>query len=451
MNYQDIKACDATRHADALFMQFTLEKKDVMNLIIPSAPIGVVDKKSTSSNVVDNKHPLIITDKLWGNKGILLIDNNCMCNMGKGNIFGNSKCAHCKNIGRLSNYVSTPFYIENGKQVGKMLVVDRITINFPLLMSVRERAEKTQPSVIELDTFTNGLIQQWLLQEVMIASKLPHYVHYRTAFVCRNEGFYVYDHVLPIKQIATRGNLIDARLINGVLVLSVLPGIMRSLLVQLIIMFKTLNECKFDSTTIPAIVFKDELCSYMYDGVHVQGSFIIALQHLENARITVSSPNSDKITVFPQTIHSDIQHSKNNVIIEENISDSKGYMFLPEVASVSSEVKTHFMYKNTLNEQLLRDNNCSLAYNFYAVLLNLITIPEIQRSIYQDKGLKRLWSALWPSGVADTINNKITEISQLDQTTDTVKSSILPENILNGIRMHCDIVNHAWKLIKSGY
>ena len=194
--YHDIECCEWTRGIDTLLERYKQDREEITYLVL--------------------NDPEKLVQTMWRAEGPLAIDNECLCQMGRGENRSPFACAQCKNLRRLIDFrlggVERPFKIECGKDAGKDLIVASSEINSPFINWDEDSARKAKGYVqqyhnlticgtpeingmrcITGDTFTTRTIILWMIHKLFSEQGLPHVPTMHTAFVCRGIGYSLYD------------------------------------------------------------------------------------------------------------------------------------------------------------------------------------------------------------------------------------------------------------------
>ena len=194
--YHDIECCEWTRGIDTLIERYKQDREELTYLVL--------------------NDPDKLVQTIWRAEGPLAIDNECLCQMGRGENRSPFACAQCKNLRRLIDFrlggVERPFKIECGKDAGKDLIVASSEINMPFINWDEDSARKARVYVqqyhnlticgtpdingmrcITGDTFTTRTIILWMIHKLFSERGLPHVPTMHTAFVCRGIGYSLYD------------------------------------------------------------------------------------------------------------------------------------------------------------------------------------------------------------------------------------------------------------------
>jgi len=111
--YHDFECCEWTRGVDTLLFRYKQDREEITSLIL------------------NNPDKLVQT--IWKADGPLAVDNECRCQMGKGENRSPFACAQFKNLRRLIDFrlggIERPFQLECGESAGKNLIVASSEIN----------------------------------------------------------------------------------------------------------------------------------------------------------------------------------------------------------------------------------------------------------------------------------------------------------------------------------
>ena len=271
----NIKYSECTRNIDNMLSRFESDRTKIVSYLL-------------------HDHVKFV-NLIWSDKSPLNIDRECLCNMGQrltdinlderinGKYVFNQTlsnfyvCSQCKNIGRIvkcspsssipSSPINNPFYIECGNLAGKMLVltqhhIDNIFIkfdNYPL-SNILFPQIRNDIDYMGCDYFTNQIIINWYLYQELQKYKLPHLSLIYTAFICRDNGYYLSEHsdIGNISNLQQYSNLLstnDESLVNLPInkELNYTPlkvHIVAEIIKQLFVTFQFLNKYNFSYGSI---------------------------------------------------------------------------------------------------------------------------------------------------------------------------------------------------------
>jgi hypothetical protein len=325
--YHDLECCEWTRGIDTLLFRYKQDRDQITNLIL--------------------EEPEELINTIWKSESPLAIDNECRCQMGKGEIRSPFACAQCKSLRRIIDFrlggTERGFQIECGDSAGTNLIVASSEINAPFLALDMDAARRARfyvqqyhnlticgtPDISDLycitgDSFTIRTLIVWMIRRIFDEKNLPHCPLVHTAFICRGIGYSLYD--LPsIGSISDLHKIADYHEINPRDVglksqhfayARLKSSIARTIIVQLLVILLELMEVNFSHGTpsMHGLVFTKDPVSYAYNGVHVEGPITVQISDLWNASATFNG-----IHYFPKNV-------KSSMYLEKN-------MFVPEIAS----------------------------------------------------------------------------------------------------------------------
>lgn len=325
--YHDFECCEWTRGIDTLLFRYKQDREEVASLI--------------------ESNPDKLINTIWKSDGPLAIDNQCRCQMGKGEKRSPFACAQCKNLRRLIDFrlggVERPFQIECGEYAGKNLIVSSTDIIAPFLMWDEDSARKARnyvqqyhnlticgtPNVNNLkcitgDSFTIRTLIMWMIAKRFVEKGLPHIPTLQTAFICSGIGYSLYDMptigtISELHKIETYHNLdltSNSMKSQHFAYTPLKTDIARTIILQLLVTLLELSLINFSHGTpsIHGLIFTKDPVSYIYDGVHIEGPITLKISDMWNSSATFSNTH-----FFPKNI-------KSSIYIERN-------MFIPEIAT----------------------------------------------------------------------------------------------------------------------
>jgi len=463
--YHDFECCEWTRGVDTLLDRFINDQTQVTTLI-------------------ETNPDKLITD-IWKQEGPLAIDNNCRCQMGKGDRRSPYTCAQCKNLRRLIDFryggVDRPFRIECGEAIGKNFIVTSTNISNPFLNWDPDSARRARhylqqyqnlticgtPNIENMrcltgDSFTISTLIQWMISKQFSNKNIPHCPINYTSFICNGVGYSL--SIVP--DIGTINDLhkiegyhersMDSMRSQHIAYSSLKNSVTRSIIIQLLVILKELSSISFShgNPGIQSLIFTRDPISYSYDNIHVHGPLTLKISNFSNSSATFGQDH-----YFPKNI-------KTSMYIERN-------MFIPEI--VTKNVSMAYCQKNidnvckNDNVAVYRLTNSTIdiydamrhigfplysgSFDFYCFMVALMSDKSFFDSVLKDPKLYRIWSMMWLSEDISAVETEIQNIHNLEQQGQT---STLPQNtnIINVIRskwLRCDIVNYIWSLVKLGW
>lgn len=341
--YHDIECCEWTRGIDTLLFRYKQDREEITSMIL------------------NNPDKLVQT--IWKADGPLAVDNECRCQMGKGENRSPFTCAQCKNLRRLIDFrlggIERPFQLECGESAGKNLIVASSEINDPFLNWDEESARKAQvyvqqyhnlticgtPNIddtkcITGDNFTIRTLILWMIYKIFSDQGLPHIPLMHTAFICRGVGYSLYNmptigtltalhgiesyhDVNPIGKnpvgfspITSTQPVVTSMKSQHLAFTPLKSSIARTIIIQLLVILLELSKVNFSHGTpsIHALIFTKDPVSYSYDGVHVEGPITLQISDLWNSSATFNN------------VHYFSKNIKSSMYLERG-------MFVPEIST----------------------------------------------------------------------------------------------------------------------
>lgn len=426
--YHDVGLCDVNFGVDKLLNKYKHDKDTIVSLLMQDP-----DK-------------LIAT--VWQHDGPLAVDHECRCKMGDGDKRSPFSCSQCKNIGRIKNLGNNEphFSIGCGSYIGKLLVVSTIDICKPFLNWDQEAFEKSLSytyqyqklaicgtninnniNCISGDQFTIRTLIMWGLDKILMNKGLPHMLNLYTAFICNNKGHSITDK-------PDFSNLDDLAA-NGYLNITTAKSIITQLLASLL----ELNKVNFShgNAGAHALVYMKEPVSYQYDRRYVEGPITLKIVDLWQSSATFSN-----IHYFSKDIKSDIDTFKS--------------VFVPEIES--SNCKSNYCKTATIPVYRLTNETVDIyramrhqgtplfvgSFDFYCFMVSLMTHKKFRDVIMSDNKLYGLWTEMFQPDDLSYVERKI---KICGCKTGSVNDNELAINIIRGVWLRCDIVNHLWEII----
>lgn len=332
VKYHDIECCEWTRGIDRLMARYEQDRHEITSLVL------------------DDPNTLIAT--IWKSEGPLAIDNECRCQMGRGENRSTFACAQCRTLRRLIDFrlggVERGFQIECGDSAGTNLIVASSEVNSPFLAWDETAANRARfyvhqyhnlticgtPDVSGLrcitgDAFTIRTIINWMIYRLFQEKNLPHCPLVHTAFVCRNIGYSLYTlpsigsladlHKIPSYHDINRQSFPSSSSPLSTDQTTIHPlkvAVARTMIMQLLVMLLELMQINFSHGTpsVHGLIFNKDPVSYLYDGVHIEGPLTVQIADLWNASATIN-----QVHYFPKRFASSMYLEKG--------------MFVPEIVT----------------------------------------------------------------------------------------------------------------------
>ena len=488
INVNSIEWVETTRNIDNMLSQF---KKDRDYII---------------SNLDDNIDRLIID--LWTPSSPVCFDKKCLFNMaqtqeiytleerieGK-NIINDGvlnyyTCPQCKNMKRLIDFRKTkigqPFYIECGDSAGEQLIITEASID--KLYILKESPPATVKRVLEnpyitslkkcssgcnnnnvcdiksyesmdyigLDSFSNNMLINWYLNNKLEELGIPNVITMHIAYVCTNKGYslYEYPNIGRIRHLQEYPELLEhtdrpsptAKADDKV---SISKDVTKGIIMQL---FATLHALKvFDFShggpSSRSLLLKNSICSYMYDGVHVESPVTIKLCDLHHAGITVGNNrlyNKSVIAdeellkipfkpIIETTIITPFSFDHNNE--NENIT-----IYRLKNPQKNFQEAMLFMYIKHLGFPIFQSS-----FDAYGFMVSLMADRAFYLTVMSDESMYLLWRGMWLPEEFENIQDKIQKLHDSPDPMTRVDKVL---RVLAGFGLRCDMIEHGWDMIK---
>lgn len=452
MNYHNIDCCEWTRGVDTLLNHYHKNREYIISLM--------------------KNNPKLLIDIIWTRNGPLGIDNDCQCQMGKGNRRSPFACAQCKNLQRLIDFrmggAEKAVQLECGQHAGKNIIVTSTEVLHPFLHWDDEATQRAQSYIQQYhnltmcgtpstsfrcmvgDSFTIRTLVLWMIASQFAEKGLPHCPNLYSVFICRNTGYSVYEmpDIGPLSELHKYSYYHDTYN-QG----SLQASIVRSIIMQLIVMLNELTTLNFSHGTpsINGLIFTSEPVSYLYDGVPIQGEVTVQISDLWNASATLNG-----VHFFPKNLETAI-HLERNIFIPEiaTKSVSMAYCELKDEVKDVCKPNSINMYRLTTTTMeiysAIRHIGFPLyagSFDLYCFMVSLMCDPHFYTTVINHDSLYRLWSMMWLREDLEVVEQAIVEMHK----NDNIKNNALVViDIIRGKWLRCDIIKHLWSLIKKGW
>lgn len=416
--YQDYGHCESTLSADNLLSQYENDRNAILEYL--------------------RDDPNYLVKTTWKEGSLLAIDNQCQCQMGKGNIRTKFICAQCKNLRRLIDFnkSSEPFQIECGKFSGKTMIVSKVDVTAPNLswndeVGIRAGNYIKQYQNVTMcgtpnmqgkkyitgDCFTIRTFIMWILHHHLNKKGLPHIPNLRSVFICNNIGYSLYDapSIGNIKTLETR----------------LTSPIVKDIILQLLVIFTELSSMNFShgNPSSKGILFSESPVSYKYNGRNIISPITVQIADMWNSSLTFND-----VHYYPKNISPTIEMEKNFVA--------------PEISTkVGEETGDNFYRLNndTMNiYNTIRHIGFPLyvgSFDFYCFMVSLMCNRYFYYYVVTDGFLSTLWSSIWLREDINNVNQRI----QVYHTKEVEgRSNHNPVDIIKGLWLRCNVLNYVW-------
>lgn len=474
--YHNINCCDYTIGIDNLLLAYHNDRNNVIDMIV--------------------NDPQQLIDTIWQINGPLAIDNECKCQMGKGDVMSSFACAQCKNIKRLTDFriggVEIPFSIQCGELSGTELIIAMSDIlgNRPYLQwddSAIRRAQnyyRQHPQAklcgaslthndrcIVGDSFTIRTLILWTISRIFTDKGLPHAPMLHTAFVCHNVGYSLYNNTT----IGSYEKFIEyySKPIDELAI--------KQILMQLIVILKELQQINFTHGTpsIHGLIWNNEPVSYIYDGVHISAPFTLQITDLWNSSATLgnvhyysrnirTSFSFERDFFYPEIImkQTTMAYCQDNVVIGTDkvniacpIGKGSKYCTANESQSAgvcdSTRITFYKLTQSTINiYSAMRHCGFPLysgSFDCYCFIVALMCQKNIFDCVIETPNLYRLWSMMWLKEDIIRIESLLQEYHINNDIVNRRANGQYVIEIIKNAWLRCDIIDHLWKLFKLGW
>lgn len=442
VDYNNVECCEKTRKVDDLLTKYRLERIKTIDLLVTD--------------------PGALMERMWapaGKGGLLMVDNNCLCRMGKGEIRSPFSCAQCKSIGRLMDFgvkqVGETFILECGLEGGRELIVREQTIgglylrwdpqadhrnklylsSYPAVASCGTETTDNTRCVVG-DSFTTKILTSWIVERVMINKDIPHTLRMHTAFVCRNTGYTMSDyprlgtiaHLQHHKQYLDSGELRSPKARRDVWY-PLKSNVVRSIILQLVVALKELSSINFvhGAPSANVLLFRERDCDYTYEGLRVTSPITLKIGDYSNSSFTFND-----IHVYPYSKKFDFYAKRTPYVPEiRTIRNVMSYCQLNESAPTSDVCrKTAFNIYRLKGDMInifsyMRHSGIPIyagSFDFYCFMVSLMCDKAFYNTVMNNQEIYRLWSMMWLLEDLPVIEERITQQHDILQQANRVKS-----------------------------
>jgi hypothetical protein len=487
LNVTDMSYCENTRNIDNMLSQFQKDRKYIVSLIDTDIDRLIVE--------------------LWSPMSPVCFDNKCLFNMGRtlqqmslgervsGNIVVNEgvvnfyTCPQCKNMKRLVDFTETrigePFYIECGCSAGQQLIVTET--NICKLFVLKESPPPTvaralkNPYITDLnrcsagcntevcsvknygtmdyigsDAYTNNVLINWYLNQKLSEMNIPNVITMHIGFVCSGKGYSLYEYpdIGRLRHLQEHPEYLGqngqpsptAKADDKV---PISKDTVKGIIMQLFGVLHALKSYDFShgGPSSRSILFKKEICSYLYDGVHVEGPITLKLCDLNHAGITVCNkrfynksviadeemlkkpfrPIIDTVSITPFSFN---RNNADQTVTIYRLKDPNQYL----------QEAMLFMYIKHLGLPIYQSS-----FDVYGFMISLMADRAFYITVMSDESMYSLWRSMWMPDEFELVQDKIQKIHKYPDPMTRVDKVL---RFLAGFGLRCDMIDHGWNRIK---
>ncbi len=497
VNSTDISYCEITRNIDNMLFQFQKDREYVVHLVENKISRLIADLWSVGSPVcIDNKCLFNMGKSNENNSLEDRIEGNVIINDGVVNYY---ICSQCKNMRRILDFNQTkigePFHLECGNSAGNELILTETDISklytfkespsaavaralknpyitnlnkcsAGCMVSNSTKTNNTKPCHIKnyatmdyigSDPFTNNLLINWFLNEKLSKLGIPNIIKMHIGFVCRNKGYSLYEYpdIGRIRHLQEYPEYLEHRdrpsptaKADDKLPLS--KETTKGIIMQLFGVLHGLRIYDFShgGPSSRTILFKTDPCSYLYDGVHVEGPLTIKLYDLYHSGITVGNKR-----LYNKSVIADEELLKKPFKpIIETVTITP---FSPDRSKPSNDITIYrlmdpnkyfqeallFMYIKHLGLPIYQSS-----FDAYGFMISLMAERAFYATVMSDDSMYTLWRSMWLPEEFEQIQDKI---QRLHKSPDPVTRVDKVFRALAGFGLRCDMIEHGWNLIKK--
>ena len=463
-NFKNLDYCESTRNIDNMLSQFRSDRSRVTSLL-----------QSNVQTLVNN---------LWGSDSLVCYDSKCLFNVGTSvpsleNSFETDRlhsisnfyvCPQCRNMRRLLDCngkdVGKPFRIEHGSLTGSELIL--IETEVPKLYNVfsnkeiiykiisssfynqlRNCSDTCTTSVdygdidyLGSDPFSNNLLINWYINDYLENLGINNVIKMYTGFVCGRKGYSLYEypnigrlrHLQDYPQYLSSTNRPSPTAkADDKDPLAVETA--RGIVFQLYAVLHALSMIDFShgGPSSRSILFKDEPCSYIYDGTHVESPITLKLCDLYYSGITIGNTR-----LYNKSVIADEQIRRKPF---KPIIDINGSTYKLNDPTKNLTETILFMYIKHLGLPIYQSS-----FDLYGFMVTLMSDRSFYATVMSDEGLYELWKGMWDPSEFDIIQAKMLKLHDSPDPMTRVDKVL---RTLAGFNLKCEVLNLGWNYIKT--
>lgn len=497
VNVTDINYCETTRNVDNMLSQFRKDRNYIIYLVDNNMNQLIVDLWSPKSPVCFDSKCLFNMGKSEKENSLDdRIDGHVIINEGVVNYY---ICPQCRNMKRILDFnrtkIGEPFSLECGDSAGTELILTET--NIAKLFMIKEsppaavaRALKN-PYITNLnkcsagchipldedtcelkpcpvknyekmdyigsDPYTNNMLINWYLNNKLEELGIPNVIKMHIAFVCSGKGYSLYEYpdIGRIRHLQERPEFLEHRdrpspTAKADDKVPISKETARGIVMQLFGVLHALRKYDFShgGPSSRTVLFKNEPCSYLYDGVHVEGPLTLKLYDLYHSGITVGNQR-----LYNKSVIADEELLKKPFRpIIDTISITP---FNFDRSNIEKEVTIYrlkdpnkhfqeallFMYIKHLGLPIYQSS-----FDAYGFMISLMAERSFYVTVMSDESMYMLWRGMWLPEEFEAIQDKI---QKLHNSPDPVTRVDKVFRVLAGFGLRCDMIDHGWNMIKK--
>lgn len=489
LNTADISYCETTRNIDNMLSQYKKDREYVI------------------SNLESNTNRLIVD--LWTPSSPVCFDDKCLFNMGQTQqiytleeriegknivnqgVLNYYTCPQCKNMKRLVDFDETkigePFHIECGNSAGEQLIITEASIDKlfilkespplivqrvlknPYITNLKKCSAGCNSEVcdiksyesmdyIGLDPFSNNMLINWYVNSKLSDLDIPNVITMHIAYVCSGKGYSLYEYpdIGRVRHLQEHPELLahsdrpspTAKADDKV---PISKDVTKGMIMQLFATLHALKEYDFShgGPCSRSLLLKKSVCSYMYDGVHVECPITIKLCDLYHAGITIGNkrlynksviadeeilkkpfkPIIDTTTITPFSF--DRSNKSSEQITIYRLKDPEKYF----------QEAMLFMYIKHLGFPIYQSS-----FDAYAFMVCLMADRSFYATVMADESMYLLWRRMWLPSEFEKVQDKILKMHEMPDPASRVDKIL---RFLTGFGLRCDMIETGWDMIKT--
>lgn len=458
-------------------------------------------------HLLDTDINRLITE-LWSPSSPVCLDNKCLFNMGQtlkahsledrieGNIVVNEgyinyyTCPQCVNMTRLIDHAKTPigqpFYIECGSSAGQQLVVTETTIaklfiftesppaavaralKNPYITGLNKCSAGCNSDIcvvknyatinyIGSDPYTNNLLINWYINTKLSENGINNIIKMHIGFVCNSKGYCMYEYpdIGRLRHLQEYPEYLEhkdrpsptAKADDKV---PINKNVVKGIIMQLFGVLHNLRKYDFShgGPCSRSILFKKEPCSYLYDGVHVEGPLTVKLCDLYQSGLTIGNNRLYNKSVISEEelLNKPFKPIIDTVSItpfsfNKNEKRDKITIYRLKDPNTNIQEALLFMYIKHLGLPIYQSS-----FDAYGFMISLMADRSFYSTVMNDDLMYLLWRGMWLPEEFEMVQDKI---RKLHNSPDPVTRVDKVLRFLAGFGLRCDMIGHGWNMIKT--
>jgi len=323
---------------------------------------------------------------------MIIIDNECKCNLGKLDYASKSKCTACKIISRFVNLdtlrLGKSFVIKTGS-INKKLVIYEESAGIKSYMNILKKwifenfckNEKIEVPLflqvnikdfIKVDNTTMSTICEWYSEKILCKNEYPHSITCEFSFICNESYFTLMSYRNDVKYIPLQ-IFIKTATVREII----------EILYQLLVIFKKLKNLYYGGGIEGIYIIKKEYSFPLDENRNTQISARVCIGTFTNSALIVENNGSKYLYFSENILDLVLTYSENTG--GELIMTSPIYGSIVSLNIILNEILLEKSFINFINNRLILDFIEKITYNIFRENLYELSFKEIEEELMKNE------------------------------------------------------------------